>query len=112
VEKPNPHKNTYNNMMLYMRYQVEEYAFKKWNGPDGLDTEYERRVQARKKRKDKKFLKKLKEMRRKTRAEALTRKDYSGPHNHQWGEPTDLQNGMVSRRCMTCGLTTEEISMG
>ncbi|RCI06025.1 hypothetical protein CU098_013032 [Rhizopus stolonifer] len=37
--KPNPHKSTWNDMMLYVREMVEEYAFKKWDGPNGLDTD-------------------------------------------------------------------------
>lgn len=110
VEKPNPHKTTYNNMMLYMRYQVEEYAFKKWGGPEGLDAEYEKRVAAKKKRKDKKFLDRLREMRRNTRAEIITKRSQdSGPHSHEWSEP--VKNGnLINRRCMTCGMTTEELS--
>ncbi|KAH0133329.1 DNA repair protein, partial [Aureobasidium melanogenum] len=45
LEKPNPHKSTWNNMMLYLRYQVEEYAFsdKKWGSPEALDEEFEKR---------------------------------------------------------------------
>jgi DNA-repair protein complementing XP-A cells len=109
MERPNPHKTTYTNMMLYMRYQVEEYAFKKWGTPEALDAEYERRIQQKKSRKEKKFLLKLKEMRRKTRAEILTRKGDYGPHVHDWGVPTDGPGGTINRRCMSCGLTTEEI---
>lgn len=108
LERPNPHKTTYTNMMLYLRYQVEEYAYKKWNGPEGLDAEYEKRVHQKKARKEKKFLEKLKDMRRKTRAETLTKRG-GGPHVHSWGVPTDGTNGTVNRRCTLCGLTTEEV---
>lgn len=59
LSKPNPHKATWNNMMLYLREQVEEFAFKKWGGEEGLDEEYERRVSLKKKKKDKKFKSKL-----------------------------------------------------
>ncbi|KAG0184417.1 hypothetical protein DFQ28_011162 [Apophysomyces sp. BC1034] len=57
--KPNPHKSTWNNMMLYVREMVEEYAFKKWDGPEGLDAEYEKREAYKKAKKDKKFKDKL-----------------------------------------------------
>ncbi|KAF7306644.1 DNA repair protein RAD14 [Mycena indigotica] len=40
--KANPHKSTYANMMLYARYQVEEFAWKKWGSPEALDAEYEK----------------------------------------------------------------------
>lgn len=110
MERPNPYKSTYTNMMLYLRYQVEEYAFKKWGSPEGLDAEYERRVQQKKSRKEKKFRQKLNDMRRKTRAKTLTRKGENyGPHVHDWGIPTEGLNGTINRRCMSCGLTTEEV---
>jgi DNA-repair protein complementing XP-A cells len=108
MERPNPHKKTYNNMMLYLRYQVEEYAFKKWGGPEGLDAEYFRRDSAKKERKEKKFLDKLKEMRKKTRAEALTRKADIG-HKHEWSAPVKDADGTATRKCAFCGMITEEI---
>lgn len=39
--------------------QVEEYAFKKWGGEEGLDAEYERREAQKKEKKDKRFKEKL-----------------------------------------------------
>ncbi|KAJ9076421.1 DNA repair protein rad14, variant 2 [Entomophthora muscae] len=57
--KPNPRKSTWNNMILYVREQVEEYAYKKWGGSEGLDAEFERRESAKKKKKDVKFKAKL-----------------------------------------------------
>lgn len=115
MEKPNPHKSTFNNMMLYMRYQVEEYAFKKWNGPEGLDAEYERRVQDKKKRKEKKFLEKLRDMRRKTRSENITKKGHA-KHLHDW---IVMSNGVdddghktINRKCTICGMLKEELVLG
>ncbi|ODQ65222.1 DNA repair protein [Nadsonia fulvescens var. elongata DSM 6958] len=111
MERPNPHQSTYSNMMLYLRYQVEEYAFKKWDGEQGLDAEYERRMDVKKKRRDKKFLEKLKLMRKKTRAQTLTRKNGDdGPHIHDWSTETLSNGGMIRRRCVLCGMETEEIS--
>ena len=60
--KPNPHKATFANMMLYVRYQVEEFAWKKWGGPEGLDQEWERRERIKKEKKDKKFEQQLRGM--------------------------------------------------
>jgi len=53
--KANPHKSTFANMMLYVRYQVEEFAWKKWGGAEGLDKEWEQREKIKKEKKDKKF---------------------------------------------------------
>jgi len=58
--KANPHKSTFANMMLYVRYQVEEFAWKKWGGAEGLDKEWERREKMKKEKKDKKFEQQLK----------------------------------------------------
>ena len=52
--KANPHKSTYSNMMLFLRCQVEEFAWKKWGSPEALDVEFERREKERKKKKSKK----------------------------------------------------------
>ena len=65
--KANPHKATYNNMMLFVRLQVETFAFQKWGSAEGLDKEWERRTAEAKKKKGKKFEKALRDLRRKTR---------------------------------------------
>ncbi|KIK71319.1 hypothetical protein GYMLUDRAFT_235654 [Collybiopsis luxurians FD-317 M1] len=64
--KANPHKSTFANMMLFLRYQVEEFAWKKWGSPEALDAEWERRVEEKKKTKNKKFEQGLKQLRRRT----------------------------------------------
>lgn len=110
LEKPNPHKNTYNNMMLYVRFQVEEYAIKKWGTLDALDAEYERRLEMKKQRKDKKYLDKLREMRKKTRAENWT-KTAREVHVHDWSEDVAADENHTKRRCQTCGMETEELIM-
>lgn len=120
LERPNPHKTTFNNMMLYLRYQVEEFAMKKWGGEEGLDAEYERRVEMRKQKKDKKFIQKLKELRRRTRAAGgggggVDSGGRGGErrHVHEWSAGVEVVNaeiaGTVRRRCAGCGMTTEEV---
>lgn len=111
LEKPNPHKKTYNNMMLYVRQQVEEFSIKKWGSLDELDAEYERRVEMKKQRKDKKYLDKLKEMRKKTRAENWTKTAARDVHVHDWSGDIGDDPDHVKRRCQTCGMETEELKM-
>ncbi|KAI0296638.1 XPA protein C-terminus-domain-containing protein [Russula brevipes] len=65
--KANPHKSTFANMMLYCRYQVEEFAWKKWGTPEALDAEWEKRTADKKKKKNKKFEQGLRELRKRTR---------------------------------------------
>ncbi|KAJ3023362.1 hypothetical protein HKX48_003473 [Thoreauomyces humboldtii] len=58
-EKPNPHKSTYSNMLLYLRCHLEAFAWKKWGGEEGLDAEFQRREDEKKERKEKKYLAKV-----------------------------------------------------
>lgn len=53
--KPNPHASTYSNMMLFLRVQVEKVAWDKWGGEEGLDKEWERRVEFKKRKREEKF---------------------------------------------------------
>jgi DNA-repair protein complementing XP-A cells len=96
--KPNPHKQSYSNMLLYCRSQVEEYGFKKWGGEKGLDLEIERRQKESVVRKKKKFKKQTVELRRKTMTSVLkTRED----HQHEF----ESLDGMMT--CKTCSLEIE-----
>ncbi|KAJ2067361.1 DNA repair protein rad14, partial [Coemansia sp. S155-1] len=54
-EKANPHKSTWNNMLLYMRQHLESFAAKKWDGLENLDKEFERRIDEKRERKEKKY---------------------------------------------------------
>lgn len=113
LEKPNPYSGTYSRMQLFLRYQVEEYAFKKWGGEEGLDKEWQRREEMRVNRREKKFESKLKEMRKRTRAEEYTRKlrNNSDAHVHEWSALVQIpgeEEGMVKKRCIGCGMEIEQ----
>lgn len=116
IEKPNPHG--FSRMQLFLRFQVEEFAWKKWGSTEGLDKEWERREAMRIQRRDKKYNEKITEMRKKTRAEEYTRKLRNGEalgerHVHDWSAPLAVPGDLhtVKRRCIDCGLETEEIIM-
>jgi len=40
-------------MMLYLRCEVEGFAWKKWGSPEELDAEWEHRTDQKKKKEDK-----------------------------------------------------------
>lgn len=112
IEKPNPHG--FSRMQLFLRFQVEEFAWKKWGSAEGLDQEWEKREKARLDRRDKRYQDKMKEMRKKTRAEEYTRKLRDGKslgerHVHDWAAPVAIGDKMVKRRCVDCGIETEEV---
>lgn len=125
LERPNPHKSTWNNMMLYLRFQVEEYAFsdKKWGSPEALDAEFERRENEKKRRRETKFKEKLHDLKKRTRVEAY-RRNRKGPaggafgddlggskkHVHQWGRSVEnSETGMSVKKCVECGMEVEEL---
>lgn len=93
-------------MMLFVRMQVEEFAFKKWGGPEALDKEWERRVEQAKQRKSKKFTRSLRDLRRKTReSEWQIRQD--AIHKHEFGVVENTSGGNGVQRCMECGFEIE-----
>ncbi|KAF2750069.1 DNA repair protein [Sporormia fimetaria CBS 119925] len=129
LEKPNPNKPHWSHMQLFLRLQVEAYAFsdKKWGSPEALDAEYEKRQKVSKARKEKKFNKKLEELKKKTRVEAYKRAKMLGDvganvqfgdrirglgekHVHEWGRSVrDPSTGMSKKRCEECGMEVEEL---
>ena len=127
LERPNPHKSNWNNMQLFLRFQVEEYAFspKKWGSPEALDAEFEKRQTEQKRRKEKKFNSKLEELKKRTRVEAYKRSKLAGGedvrfgdrivgrndrHTHEWGTAVlDPDTGMSKKSCVECGMEVEEL---
>lgn len=95
--------------MLFVRTQVEKFAFEKWGGPEGLDAEWERRAAEAKKKKGKKFAQSLKDLRRKTReSEWQMRRD--AEHHHEFGAIERFgtsEEGLGIQRCMECGFEVE-----
>ncbi|KAI9342771.1 hydrophilic protein [Zopfochytrium polystomum] len=91
-EKPNPHKSTYANMMLYLRMHVEAFALQKWGSHEAMDAEFERRESEKKDRKDKKYKKKLIELRKKTRTSTWMHKP-AREHTHEYGETKHDKEG-------------------
>ncbi|KAK3314470.1 XPA protein C-terminus-domain-containing protein [Apodospora peruviana] len=130
LSKPNPHKSHWHDMMLFLRYQVEEYAFgTKWGSAEALDAEFERRENDKKRRKETKFKEKLLDLKRKTRTDAYRRNNAAagsgtggkatkfgdtvgggrGKHTHEWGRAVENQDGMIVRTCLSCGMEVEEM---
>lgn len=123
LEKPNPHKASFAPMMLYVRYQVEDYAFseQKWGSAEALDAEFERRKIEAKDRKEKKFKNKLNELKKRTRVDAYKRARGGGggefgdtigkgKHEHEWGRSIeDPETGMQKKKCIECGMQVEEM---
>jgi DNA-repair protein complementing XP-A cells len=93
-------------MMLFLRYQVEEFAWKKWGSPEALDAEWERRTVDKKKRKNKKFEQSLKELRKRTK-ETVWQKRQDAEHRHVFGETQRGPDGIGQQVCHSCGFLVE-----
>lgn len=114
-------------MMLFLRFQVEEYAVKKkWGSAEALDAEYARREDQKKVRKERQFKDKLLDLKRKTRTDAFRRQAGtlgktgaskfgdsvgSGRHVHDWGRTVQNEEGMTIKTCVDCGMEVEELEM-
>lgn len=113
IEQPNPHKSTWSNMMLYVRYQVEEVAIKKWGSLEKLDEEFEKRTKEMKRRKEQKFAKKLTDLKKRTMVDAWKRERNrevkKGKHEHTWGVAVTKPTGEQVRTCEECGFEVEEL---
>lgn len=112
--------------MLFLRYQVESYAFTtKWGSAEALDAEFEKREIQKKQRKEEKFKSKLQELKRKTRTEAFRRENAkgggkgsarfgdvvggAGKHEHEWGRTVENGEGVTVKTCVECGMEVEEL---
>ncbi|KAF3343462.1 Putative glutamate synthase [NADPH] [Verticillium dahliae VDG2] len=125
LNKPNPHKSHWHDMMLFLRCQVEDYAFNtKWGSEEKLDAEFARREDEKRARKEKKFKEKLTDLKRKTRTEAFRRQAAKGAaggptkfgdavsggkHVHEWGRTVENEEGMTVKTCVGCGMEVEEL---
>lgn len=114
-------------MMLFLRFQVEDYAIKtKWGSAEALDAEYARREAQKKARSEAKFKAKLLDLKRKTRTDAFRRQAGTlgksgaskfgdaiggGRHVHQWGRTVEDEQGNTVRTCVDCGMEVEELEL-
>lgn len=106
--KANPHKATYSNMMLFLRCQVEDYAFgpQKWGSEEGLDAEFERREEEKARKRGKKFQQGLADLRRRTR-DNVWQKRKDQEHVHTFEEVEAAGEGETKQRCTECGYEIE-----
>jgi DNA-repair protein complementing XP-A cells len=104
--KANPHHSTFSNMMLYLRMQVEVFAWRKWGSPEVLDAEYERRESEKKRKRGKKFEEGLKELRRRTK-ETVWQRRRDAEHKHTFGVAAVGDDGVGKQICSECGFEIE-----
>ncbi|KAK2630353.1 hypothetical protein QTJ16_001173 [Diplocarpon rosae] len=124
LSKPNPLKSHYHDMNLFLRFQVEAYAWTKWGSPEAMDAEAEKRKDDAARRKTKQFNKGLRELKKKTMTDKYRRdlqngsrggnfgdRIGDGKHVHSWGLAVETEDGMCTRTCTDCGMENEELVM-
>lgn len=101
--KKNPHKSTYSNMMLFLRQQVEAFAFSeaKWGSAEGLDAEYARRQTEKSRKRVRKFQQGLERLRKRTIRDNIWQQRRDAEHTHEW-----VPSGAL-HVCQTCGQRVE-----
>ena len=108
--RKNPHNPRYGDMKLFLRLQIEKLALEIWGSEEELEAEIEKREANKIVLKEKKYNKKMKELRKAVRSSLFT-KDFS-THSHTYGEETyDEDKDEYSKVCTECGqvLTYEKM---
>lgn len=99
--RKNPHNSHWGDMKLYLHCQIKKRAMEVWGSEEKLEEAKCSREENREKAKQKKFNKKLKELRMSVRS-SLWRKDLSG-HQHEYGEEVyNEEEDEYSKTCTTC----------
>ncbi|KAK5866197.1 hypothetical protein PBY51_020406 [Eleginops maclovinus] len=101
--KKNPHNSHWGDMKLYLKVQVEKRCMEVWGSEEALEEAKDSREENREVQKQKRFNKKVKELRRAVRSSMWT-KDTS-VHQHQYGpeEVVDAEEDLYKKTCTTCG---------
>ncbi|KAM6391404.1 DNA repair protein complementing XP-A cells [Rhynochetos jubatus] len=109
IVKKNPHHSSWGEMKLYLKLQVIERALEVWGSEEALQAAKELRRESREKMKQRKFDKKVKELRRAMRSSLWRR---AAPvHEHEFGAEESVGEDTFRKTCAVCGheLTYEKM---
>jgi len=102
ISRKNPHHQSWGEMKLFLRVQVEKRALEVWGSEEALEAEHEKREDRRDKLKVKKFNKKLKALKMQVRGSLYKKVDIE-VHEHEYGEEVyNEEEDEYSRTCKTC----------
>ncbi|XP_040436028.1 LOW QUALITY PROTEIN: DNA repair protein complementing XP-A cells [Falco naumanni] len=109
IVKKNPHNSRWGDMKLYLKLQVVKRSLEVWGSEESLQEAKELRRDNREKMKQKKFDKKVKELRRAVRS-SLWKKETS-IHEHEYGPEKNIDEDTYKKTCTVCGheLTYEKM---
>lgn len=102
ILRKNPHNPRWGDMKLFLETQVKARALEVWGDQEKLEEAKDHRTVNKEKAKQKKFDKRVKELRMAVRS-SLWRKEIAG-HEHVYGEETyNDDDDEYSKTCTTCG---------
>ncbi|XP_028661767.1 DNA repair protein complementing XP-A cells [Erpetoichthys calabaricus] len=101
VVKKNPHNPHWGDMKLYLKLQVVKRSLEVWGSTEALEEAKDTRQVSREKLKQKRFDKKVKELRRAVRS-SVWRKE-AAVHQHVYGPEVELEEDMFKKTCSICG---------
>uniref|UniRef100_A0A8C3SCU4 XPA, DNA damage recognition and repair factor n=1 Tax=Chelydra serpentina TaxID=8475 RepID=A0A8C3SCU4_CHESE len=109
ILKKNPHNSQWGDMKLYLKLQVIKRSLEVWGSEEALQEARETRQDNREKMKQKKFDKKVKELRRAVRSSVWKRGTSS--HQHEYGPEENIEEDLYKKTCTLCGheLTYEKM---
>ncbi|KAM9167685.1 DNA repair protein complementing XP-A cells [Mergus octosetaceus] len=109
IVKKNPHNPRWGDMKLYLKLQVIKRSLEVWGSEESLQEAKELRRDSREKIKQKKFDKKVKELRRAVRNSLWKRA--ASIHEHEYGPEENIDEDTYKKTCTVCGheLTYEKM---
>jgi DNA-repair protein complementing XP-A cells len=115
ITKPNPRGRTWSAMRLYMRRQLEAYAFEKWGNEEGLDAALDKRDAERHHRMSQKLHRRMNMLRKRT----YTSLQLGNPrefiaqkrvHQHDFDAPFPIDPSrpdQLQKICRSCGFSIQ-----
>merc|ERR1711915_905366 len=100
--RKNPHNPKYGDMKLFLRMQIEKVALDVWGSEEYLEKEIERREANKVLLKEKKYQKKMKELRKAVRSSLFTKNLATHTHTYSEEETYDEEKDEYSKTC-ECG---------
>lgn len=112
ISKKNPHNPRYGDMKLYLKAQLEQRCLDVYGSKEEFEKTKETRAAQKESRMEKRFEKKIKEMRQQVRGPKGVRGNQDKAHEHVYGEESyDAKKDEYWKICKICGykLTFEKL---
>ncbi|XP_065833696.1 DNA repair protein complementing XP-A cells-like [Oscarella lobularis] len=110
IVRKNPHNSTWSDMKLYLKAQVVKRSYEIWGGKEELESQLAKRAENKQQMKERKYVKKIKELRRAVRTSLWQKK--TGSHEHEFDDEIhNEEDDTWTKTCTLCdfSLTYEKM---